>query len=76
MTRKPKPPQPAPRRPGGRPPAGDRAMLSPITIRFPTPMMQQIEEIMAARLDSPDKGAIVRELVAEALDARAKRKGK
>lgn len=51
-------------------------MLAPITIRFPTQMMQQIEEIMAARLDGPEKGAIVRELVAEALEARAKRKGK
>lgn len=42
-------------------------MLEPITIRLPAPMMQQIEAIMGKRLDAPDKSAVVRELLADAL---------
>lgn len=50
-------------------------MLEPVTIRFPAPMMAEIEAIMASRLDGPDKSATVRELVAEAIAHRkAKRK--
>lgn len=52
-------------------------MMAPITVRFPEPMMRKIEEIVAAReLEQPDKGQIVRELIAEALDAREKGKPK
>ncbi len=62
----------------GRPPiAGDKAMMSPITVRFPAPMMREIDAIMVSRpLEQPDKGQIVRELIAEALAARMKAKRK
>ena len=57
----------------GRPPKSGRAMMSPITVRFPEPMMCEIEAIAALRaMEQPDKGQIIRELIAEALSARAK----
>ena len=46
-------------------------MLAPITVRFPADMMQEIEALMAARRDAPEKGQIVRELVARGLEAMA-----
>lgn len=58
---------------GGRPPLGDKAMLQPVTVRFPVAMMDEIEAIQAARMDQPDKGQVIRELVALALEMRRKR---
>ena len=58
----------------GRPPKGDEVMLNPITVRFPAPMMAAIEKLQTERMDAPDKGQIIRELVAEALQAKVKRK--
>lgn len=52
----------------GRPPKGPKAMQVPITIRFPEPMMREIEAIQASRLDQPEKGQVVRELVARGLE--------
>ena len=49
-------------------------MMRPIPVRFPEAMIAEIEAIMAARMDQPDKGAVIRELVAEALVARKKRR--
>ena len=60
----------------GRPPKGDEAMLSPITIRFPRAMLEAISAIQASRMDEPERGQVVRELVAEALQARAKKTGR
>jgi hypothetical protein len=37
---------------------------------------EAIEEIRASRMDAPDKGAVIRELVAEALMARMKKAGR
>lgn len=68
----PKLPKRPPAKPG-RPPLGDRSMSHALTIRFPEAMMTEIERLMATRMDAPDKGAIVRELVAEALQARLRR---
>jgi hypothetical protein len=48
--------------------------MQPLSIRFPKPMMEALEAIAARRLDQPDKAAVIRELVAEALEARAKRR--
>jgi hypothetical protein len=59
----------------GRPPKAKEAMLTPIPVRFPLAMVEAIEAIQAERMDQPDKSAIIRELVAEALQARARRKG-
>jgi len=64
----------APKKRRGRPSVGDKAMLNPKTIRFPPALEQEIEAQIAARLDQPEFGAMVRELVAEALAARAKRR--
>ncbi len=58
----------------GRPPLGDKAMATPIPVRFPGPMMEQIDAIRAERMDAPDKGQIIRELVALGLVAYAKRR--
>lgn len=52
----------------GRPPKHGSAMLEPVTIRLPPPMMRRIEKIMASRLDAPDKSTVIRELIAKALD--------
>jgi hypothetical protein len=48
-------------------------MLTPIPVRFPPAMIEAIEAIRAERMDAPDKAAVIRELVAEALAARAKK---
>ncbi len=49
-------------------------MLNPITIRLPEPMMVEIESMMSARLDAPDKSAVIRELIAMGIQAaKAKR---
>jgi hypothetical protein len=49
--------------------------MTPQTFRFSQPMMREIEAIQTARaLEQPDFGKIVRELCAEALAARSKRK--
>ena len=58
----------------GRPPKDRTAMLEPITIRFPPAMMAEIDTIIAERLDAPEKGAIIRELIAEALVARKRKR--
>jgi metal-responsive CopG/Arc/MetJ family transcriptional regulator len=56
------------RRPRGRP-KGDDAMEQ-IAIRFPKPMLALVDEIVAGRLDRPDRSSVIRELVAEALRVR------
>jgi hypothetical protein len=45
-------------------------MMEPITVRFPPAMMREIEEIQTSRMDAPDKGQVVRELLAAALSER------
>lgn len=54
----------------GRPPKGDKAMMRPIAVRFPEPMRVELERIQANRMDQPELSAIIRELVAEALQQR------
>lgn len=43
-------------------------------IRFPAAMVEEIDGLLAERLDQPDRSGFIRELIAEALEAR--RKGK
>lgn len=50
-------------------PIKDDSLLEPITIRLPLPMMREIENRMAKRLDAPDKSTIIRELLAKGLAA-------
>jgi metal-responsive CopG/Arc/MetJ family transcriptional regulator len=45
-------------------------MRTPLAIRLPEPMVEQIDAIASARLDQPDRSAVIRELLAEALQAR------
>ena len=54
----------------GRPPKHESAMFDAITVRFPKPMMAEIEEIMSERMDQPDKGQVIRELVVAGLAKR------
>lgn len=60
---------PSTKRSPGRPPKDQKSMLQPMTIRFPRAMMDEIEALRAKRLDEPDKGQMVRELVAEGIKA-------
>jgi metal-responsive CopG/Arc/MetJ family transcriptional regulator len=62
-----------PKRQRGRPPVGATTMQQ-IAIRLPKPMLSVIDEIVSGRLDQPERSAIIRELIAEALAARGGRK--
>lgn len=44
-------------------------MMVPITVRFPEAMARAIEAVQAERADQPDKGQVIRELVAKGLEA-------
>lgn len=57
----------------GRPPVG-AASMQQIAIRLPQPMLAAIDELIAGRLDQPERSAIIRELLAEAIQARGKGK--
>jgi metal-responsive CopG/Arc/MetJ family transcriptional regulator len=61
------------KRPRGRPSLGDDAMEQ-LAVRFPKPMLAAIDEIIEGRLDRPDRSQIIRELIAEGLEARRKRR--
>ena len=58
----------------GRPPKEGTRMTKALTIRFPAPMWAEIEKLQKSRLDAPDSGSVVRELVAEALHHRKSKK--
>lgn len=60
------------KRPRGRPSLGDDAMEQ-IAIRFPKSMLAAVDAIITGRLDRPDRSSIIRELLAEALQAREQR---
>ena len=57
----------------GRPPKEDK-MLTPVTVRLPAAIRAEIESLIEAREDAPTLGGVLRELVAEALAARRKRR--
>lgn len=42
-----------------------------IALRLPKPMLAEIDKIIFGRLDQPERSAIIRELLHEALMARA-----
>lgn len=66
--RKPNKPKPA----RGRPLKGNEPLMRPIAVRFPPTMRAAIEEIRSSRMDEPELSQVIRELVAEALEARGK----
>ena len=53
---------------------GGKPLLKPVPIRLPETMVEEIDAIAAARLDGPDRATTIRELLAEALIARRKRR--
>ena len=61
----------AKKRERGRPPVGATSMHQ-IAIRLPKPMLAAIDEMISGRLDQPERSAIIRELLAEAIQARGK----
>ena len=48
-------------------------MMAPIMIRFPPEMLEEIDALIAGRLDRPDRSGVIRELIAEALEVRRSR---
>jgi metal-responsive CopG/Arc/MetJ family transcriptional regulator len=60
------------KRPRGRPPSDET--MEQIAIRFPKPMLATIDAMLRGRLDRPDRSAIIRELLAEAIAARQAKK--
>jgi metal-responsive CopG/Arc/MetJ family transcriptional regulator len=59
----------------GRPPKGD-ATMEQIAIRLPKTMLAEIDDAIAGRLDGKNRSDIIRELLGEAIQARAKAKGR
>jgi len=55
---------------------GKRALAEPLSLRFPAEMLEAIDAIAVSRMDQPDRSAVIRELVAEALTARARKGGR
>jgi len=54
----------------GRHPRPDRTLSKAIPVRLPSAMRAEIDGIREARLDQPEMSALIRELLAEALEAR------
>lgn len=48
--------------------------MDQIAIRLPKPILAKIDDIIAGRLDAKNRSDIIRELLAEALEARERRK--
>jgi hypothetical protein len=48
-------------------------MHRPLALRLPMPVLEQIDQIVESRLDAPDRTAVIRELIVEALTARQKK---
>jgi hypothetical protein len=66
--------RPKSKRPRGRPPT--EVPMEQVSTWLPLSILDKITEIRAARLDGPDRSSIIRELLAEALQAREQRKRK
>jgi metal-responsive CopG/Arc/MetJ family transcriptional regulator len=60
----------------GRPPKAEAATMDQIAIRLPKPMLAAIDDAIAGRLDGKSRSDFIRELIAEALEARMKRSGR
>lgn len=56
----------------GRPRLSERGSVQ-VAIRFPAEIMDSIDEIIEERFGQSDRTAIIRELVAEALEGRKRR---
>lgn len=60
------------KRPRGRPPLADGAMLERVNIRVPTSIMSVIREIKAERKDGADLAQVIREVIVDGLHGRGK----
>jgi len=60
------------KRPRGRPTKEDT--MDQIAIRLPKPILAEIDNIIAGRLDAKNRSDMIRELLAEAIEARRGRK--
>ncbi|WP_296704425.1 hypothetical protein [Thiocapsa sp. UBA6158] len=56
----------------GRRPQGEQNMRQ-IAIRLPVELLEEIEAMIAGRLDGMDKSTLIRTLLAEAVEARRKK---
>lgn len=57
----------------GRPPKGDAVMIQ-LAVRFPPEVVEQVDEIIAERHGATERTAVIRELVAAGLLARARKR--
>jgi hypothetical protein len=57
--------------PEGAATCGRATSMQQIALRLPKPILAAIDQIVSGRLDQADRSAIIRELLAEALTARA-----
>jgi len=55
------------KKPMGRPTKYARPMLTPINVRFPAPVIERLEKLIAKRGDGAGKAQVIRELVIEGL---------
>jgi metal-responsive CopG/Arc/MetJ family transcriptional regulator len=60
-------------RPVGRPLLKEGVIMDQIAIRLPQAMLAMIDEAVAGRLDGKNRSDMIRELLAEALEARGKK---
>lgn len=60
--------------PGGRPALPPAARKVVVQVRMPPSLIEEIDEIAAARADGPDRSQIIRELLAKALAAEKGRR--
>ena len=59
-----KTPKTPPARPRGRPSIPAEERLEIVQVRFPLPMIEEVDATCNARLDKPGRSAMIRELVA------------
>jgi metal-responsive CopG/Arc/MetJ family transcriptional regulator len=57
----------------GRPPLQEGVTMHQIAIRLPEPILAMIDEFIAGRLDAKNRSDMIRELLAEAIEARKRR---
>lgn len=57
----------------GRPPLSGKSMTQ-VAIRFPDEILSAVDAIVAERYGQAERNSVIRELVAEALAARMKKK--
>jgi metal-responsive CopG/Arc/MetJ family transcriptional regulator len=48
---------------------------TPLALAFPRPLVDAIDAIVADRVDGPSRSAVIRELLAEAVEARRGKTG-